>query len=121
MRPSRIGKSALGETPPIAWFGGYVGGGALRGSGYREVEMRDGPVRTTIGLDNTSRNPFTRPTGRPTHMRKARLPRGFRTSAILDHQRRVADPVARHRPGRDTRMGRVVRFGRAHQRAGPRQ
>src|SRR6201990_594641 len=29
--------------------------------------MRDGPVRTTIGLDNTSRNPFTRPTGRPTH------------------------------------------------------
>src|SRR5213080_2166977 len=29
--------------------------------------MRDGPVRTTIGLDNTSRDPFTRPTGRPTH------------------------------------------------------
>src|SRR2546421_7753619 len=29
--------------------------------------MRDGPVRTTIGLDNTSRDPFKRPTGRPTH------------------------------------------------------
>src|SRR5256884_6285095 len=29
--------------------------------------MRDGPVRTTIGLDNTSRDPFTRPTGRPTN------------------------------------------------------
>src|SRR6202000_801427 len=29
--------------------------------------MRDGPVRTTIGVDNTWRNPFTRPTGRPTH------------------------------------------------------
>src|SRR5438876_9529021 len=27
--------------------------------------MRDGPVRTTIGLDNKSRDPFTRPTGRP--------------------------------------------------------
>ena len=29
--------------------------------------MRDGPVRTTIGLDNTSRDPFMRPTSRPTN------------------------------------------------------
>src|SRR5712691_3867464 len=29
--------------------------------------MRDRPVRTTIGLDNTSRDPFLRPTGRPSN------------------------------------------------------
>jgi pyruvate dehydrogenase E1 component len=29
--------------------------------------MRDRPVRTTIGLDNTSSDPYMRPTGRPTY------------------------------------------------------
>ena len=30
-----------------------AGGRTPRGSGYREVEMHDGPVSTTIGQDNT--------------------------------------------------------------------
>src|SRR5689334_25155012 len=36
--------------------------------------MRAGPVRTTIGLDNTSRDPFTRPTGRPTNCGRRAYP-----------------------------------------------
>src|SRR6516165_1375140 len=44
---------------------------------------------------------------RPTaaELRKARLPRGFRTPALFHHQRRAAHTAPGHRPGRDAGVG----------------
>ncbi len=114
-------QSALGETGPRP---GVTAPRRCAASLARRLpSSRDalGPVRTTIGLDNTSEGSATRGRQPPDQLRKARLPRGFRTPAILHHQRRAADPAARHRPGRDTRMDRVVRYRRADQGPGARQ
>src|SRR6516162_2665410 len=66
--------SALGETAPGYVFLARAGTWCPAHPGYLRIEMRDRPTRTTIGLDNTSRDPYARPAGRPDQLRKARLP-----------------------------------------------
>src|SRR5580693_1515811 len=72
--------------------------------------MKNRPRRTTIGLDK--RDELSRPSA--AELRKARLPRGFRTPALLHHQRRAAHAAPGHRPGRDAGVGRLLRLGHAH-------
>ena len=80
--------------------------------------MKISPRRTTIGLESS----VELPAANSRRMRKARTRRrGFRTSALLHHQRRAAHAAAGHRPGRDARVDRLVRLRHAHPRprAGP--
>src|SRR5215813_1580173 len=80
---------------------------APRLAGYRLVGMKNPPDRTTIGLDKIVGTAAA--TGRA-ELRNARLPRGFRTPALLHHQRRAAHPAPGHRPGRDQGVGGLVRW-----------
>ena len=79
------------------------------GRQMRSGAQAPGLVWTTLhepGSDQP-RGPRMAANSRPTA--KARTPRGLRTPAFLHHHRRPAQPAARHRPGRDPGVDRVLR------------